>query len=154
MTMKIINLVKIALVATIGVFLSIPAFALVKIISAESVYGVVAKEIGKDEVSVQSILNSPAQDPHLFATTPSIAKEMVHADLIIYNGLGYDPWMESLLKLKGKNNRKVINVSSLISPLDKDNPHIWYFPDTIPLFAKKLTDELIALDPNNEKNIG
>ena len=74
MTMKIINLVKIALVATIGVFLSIPAFALVKIISAESVYGVVAKEIGKDEVSVQSILNSPAQDPHLFATTPQYRK--------------------------------------------------------------------------------
>lgn len=150
-TMKIINFFKIALVALLGVFLSTSGFALVKIISAESVYGVVAKEIGNDEVSVQSILNSPAQDPHLFTITPSIAREMVNADIIIYNGLNYDPWIESLLKLQGKANRKIINVSTLMAAPDKDNPHIWYFPDTIPMFAKKLTEDLISLDSANEK---
>ena len=149
--MKIINLFKIAFIATIGTFLSIPGFAMVKVISAESVYGVVAKEIGGPEVAVMSILNSPTQDPHLFSTTPSTAKAMASADLIIYNGLDYDPWMESLLKLKGKKNRKVINVSSLIPSLDKENPHIWYFPETIPLFAAKLTEELISLDSAHEQ---
>lgn len=145
--MKAMNFLKIILVLTFGLIITSTTHAMVNIVAAENVYGNVAKEIAGPYVQVQSILNSPAQDPHLFSTTPSTAKAIAKADIVIFNGANYDPWIYSLLKLKGQEERKIIDVSSLLKISTKDNPHIWYFPETIPLFAGTLVDQLIVIDP-------
>jgi hypothetical protein len=44
----------------------------VAVVAAENFYGDVAQQIGRDQVSVVSILSNPAQDPHLFETTPGV----------------------------------------------------------------------------------
>ena len=48
-----------------------------------------------------SILKNPDQDPHLFETTPSVARDLADARIVIVNGADYDPWMEKLLKASG-----------------------------------------------------
>ena len=58
--MKKISLL--ALLATLG--LSSYA-AEINIVAAENFYGELAKEIGGDAVSVQSIISNPEADPHL-----------------------------------------------------------------------------------------
>ena len=57
---------------------------------------------------------------------------------MIYNGIGYDAWMEKLLGTQGKPDRIVIDVASLIGAKDGDNPHIWYDPRTMPALVDKL----------------
>lgn len=123
----------------------------IQIIAAENFYGSVAKQIGGNFVQVTSILNQPDQDPHLFSLTPSVAKILERGNLIIYNGLGYDPWIQNLLSAGSNTTRTLICVADLMHKKEGDNPHIWYDPDTMPVFAKALSDFLVKTDPQHHK---
>jgi zinc/manganese transport system substrate-binding protein len=126
------------------------AAPIIHIIAAENFYGSVAKEIGGAYVDVTSILNQPDQDPHLFNLTPSIAKRLERADLVIYNGLGYDPWIQNLLNV-GPSTRTLLCVANLTHKVAGDNPHIWYDPATMPIVARTVRDFLIKKDPSHQK---
>lgn len=78
-----------------GSHVAFAAAATTKIVAAENFYGDVARQIGGSHVEVTSILSNPDQDPHLFETSPSTAKAVEGADIVIYNGADYDPWMTS-----------------------------------------------------------
>ena len=122
------------------------ANALINIVAAENTYGEVAKELGGPYVNVISILNNPSQDPHLFTTTPSTAKALTLADIVIYNGADYDPWITSILTMEGQKKRIIINVADLMHIKSGENPHIWYLPTTMPIFAKQLATTMIQID--------
>jgi zinc/manganese transport system substrate-binding protein len=135
----------------LGIFLGQPAMAApIQIVAAENFYGSVAKEIGGSFVQVKSILNQPDQDPHLFSVSPSIAKNLGQADLIVFNGLGYDSWMQGLLSISRVSTQTVICVGQLINKKEGDNPHIWYDPATMPVYAKALYDYLSKKDPHHQ----
>lgn len=127
------------------------ASATIHIVSAENVYGVVAKELGGPYVEVVNILNNPSQDPHLFALKPTTAKDIMQADVIIYNGADYDPWIKSLLTNKSSKRQDVIVVAQLVNSKPGDNPHLWYLPDTIPRFAQHLVVVLSQRDPQHQQ---
>jgi len=120
-----------------------------KIVAAENFYGGIVQQIAGGSAEVISILTNPNQDPHEFTTNATTAKAVADADLIIYNGLSYDPWMEKLLGVKGKANRVVIRVADLIGAKEGDNPHIWYGPRTMPALAAKLV-ELLSRNNSSE----
>ena len=119
----------------------------ITIVAAENFYGDVAQQIGGDLVSVVNILSNPDQDPHLFETAPSVVREIAAAQLVIYNGADYDPWMERLLKVTPKPGRAVIVAADLMHKKAGDNPHLWYDPATMPAVAKALAAALSAADP-------
>lgn len=126
----------------------------IKIVAAENFYGALAKAIGGNLVDVTSIINNPNTDPHLFASSPATLKTLAKANIIIYNGLGYDAWLDNYLKADKTNNKvKLINVAKLISNPLKNNPHIWYKPDTFLVLAQKLSQILIKAKPNDYKEI-
>lgn len=125
--------------------------ATINIVAAENVYGEVAKEIGGKYVNVLNILNNPSQDPHLFTINPSTAKSITDADIIVYNGADYDPWMKSLLANKSPKNPEIINIAQLMSIKPGSNPHIWYITETMPTYADYLANQLIQRDPQNKK---
>jgi zinc/manganese transport system substrate-binding protein len=122
------------------------AAAPVAIVAAENFYGDVAQQIGGPEVRVTSILNNPAQDPHLFEASPAAARAIAAAQIVVYNGLGYDPWAETLLRAAGGERRAIV-VARLVGRKPGDNPHIWYDPATMPAFAQALAVDLAAADP-------
>jgi zinc/manganese transport system substrate-binding protein len=119
----------------------------VNIVAAENFYGDVATQVGGGDVAVTSILSNPDQDPHLFEASPSTAKSLVDAKIVIMNGADYDPWMEKLLKANKVSGRKEIIVATLADKKAGDNPHLWYNPTTVKAVAKKLSAELASLDP-------
>ena len=121
----------------------------ITIVAAENFYGDVAQQIGGDLVSVVNILSNPDQDPHLFETAPSVVREIAAAQLVIYNGADYDPWMERLLKVTPKPGRAVIFAADLMHKKAGDNPHLWYDPATMPAVAKALAAALSAADAAN-----
>ena len=69
----------------------------ITVVAAENFYGDIARQIGGDRVDVVSIMNNPDQDPHLFETTAGIVRQIADAQVAIFNGADYDPWMEKLL---------------------------------------------------------
>jgi zinc/manganese transport system substrate-binding protein len=122
----------------------------VNIVAAENFYGDVAKQIGGANVKVTSILSNPDQDPHLFEVSPSVGRNVSAAQIVIYSGIDYDPWMEKLLKAAKSSDRKVIVVADLIGKKTGDNPHVWYDTAAMVAMAKSLTEALDAADPDHK----
>lgn len=121
--------------------------ATLKIVAAENFYGDVAKQIGGARVAVSSVLSNPDQDPHLFEASPKVARELQHADLVIYNGADYDPWMAKLLAASKNAKRATVVVAELVGKKAGDNPHLWYDPATMPAAARTLAAALGSADP-------
>ena len=119
----------------------------IRIVAAENFYGGVAAQIAGNDAIVTSILSNPNQDPHEFTTDAATAKAVADADIVIYNGLGYDDWMEKLGANAVDHNRVVICVADLIGAKNGDNPHIWYDPRTMPALADKLAVALLMGRP-------
>ncbi len=119
----------------------------IALVAAENFYGNVAQQIGGDRVSVTSILNSPDQDPHLFEVSPAVVRQIAAAQIVVYNGADYDPWMGQLLRVTPKPGRVVIIAADLVDKKAGDNPHIWYDPATMPAVARALAAALTAADP-------
>jgi zinc/manganese transport system substrate-binding protein len=124
-----------------------PCAAAINIIAAENFYGDVARQIGGDSVSVTSILTNPGQDPHLFEVSPSVARLLSAAAIVVYNGADYDPWMARLLTVARSPDRRVIVVADLLHKETGANPHLWYDPATMPIYATALTAMLAEHDP-------
>jgi zinc/manganese transport system substrate-binding protein len=121
----------------------------VNIVAAENMYGDIAGQIGGDFAAVTSILNNPNQDPHLFAASPSVARNLAAAQIVILNGAFYDPWMAGLLAAQPTPGRIVISIAALLGRKPGDNPHLWYDPRAIPLLTGQLITALVQLDPAN-----
>jgi zinc/manganese transport system substrate-binding protein len=121
----------------------------IAIVAAENFYGDIAKQVGGPDVTVDSILSNPDQDPHLFEISPSVGRNVSAARIVISNGIDYDPWMEKLLVAARSADRKTIVVADLIGKKTGDNPHIWYDPATMLALAQALSTALIADDPNH-----
>lgn len=117
------------------------------IVAAENFYGDVAQQIGGPGVRVTSILTNPDQDPHLFEASPSVGRAISAARIVVYSGIDYDPWMETLLKATRATDRQVIVVAALTGRKTGDNPHIWYDLGTMLAYAKALTTALATDDP-------
>ena len=47
---------------------------------------------------VTSIISNPNTDPHDYEPTVADARTFATADLVVYNGAGYDPWVQQLLE--------------------------------------------------------
>jgi zinc/manganese transport system substrate-binding protein len=119
----------------------------IDVVAAENFYGTVAQQIGGDRVSVTSILNNPDQDPHLFEASPEIIRRVAAAQVVVYNGADYDPWIEKLLHVTAKPGRVAIVAADLMKRKAGDNPHVWYDPATMPAVASALAAALAAADP-------
>ncbi len=119
-----------------------------RIVAAENFYGDVAQQVAGPGAPVASILSSPDEDPHLFEASPSVARAISDAAIVVYNGAGYDPWASRLL---GASNpaagRRVIVVADLLHRAAGSNPHVWYDPAAMPAYARALAAQLAAADP-------
>jgi zinc/manganese transport system substrate-binding protein len=122
----------------------------ITIVAAENFYGDIAQQIAGDNAKVTSILSNPDQDPHLFEASPSIARNLATANIVIYNGVDYDPWVEKLLAANKSAGRRVIIVGELLHRKTGVNPHLWYDAPTAPAVATALVAALSAADPAHQ----
>ncbi|HZD90799.1 MAG TPA: zinc ABC transporter substrate-binding protein, partial [Pseudolabrys sp.] len=98
---------------------------------------------------VTSIINNPEQDPHLFEASPTVARQIADARVVIVNGAGYDPWMDKLLEAAPRAGRIVIDAAALTHAKPGGNPHLWYDPATMPKVAAALAAALEKADPGH-----
>lgn len=124
--------------------------AKIKIVAAENFYGEVAKAVGGDHVEVTNILDNPNTDPHDYEPTPDVARTVSNSQIVVYNGVGYDSWMDKLINADSSSKSKSITkvADDVMGKKEGDNEHIWYNPDTMPKLAKKLADDLEKIDPS------
>lgn len=119
----------------------------IPVVAAENFYGDVVQQVGGPYVRVTSILSSPEQDPHLFEASPSVARAISGARVVVANGIGYDPWMDALLRAAKGPERVTVTAAALVGRHDGDNPHIWYDPATMLAVAGAVNEALARADP-------
>jgi zinc/manganese transport system substrate-binding protein len=123
-----------------------PAAEKIPLVAAENFYGNIAAQIGGDRVAVSSILSNPDQDPHLFEVSPTVVRQVATAQIVVYNGADYDPWIEKLLNVTPRVGRTAIVAADLMNRKAGDNPHLWYDPATMAAVASALSAALAAAD--------
>jgi zinc/manganese transport system substrate-binding protein len=117
-------------------------------VGAENEYANVISQIGGKYVQVTAVESNPNTDPHTFEASPSVARAIGSAQLVVQNGVGYDTYMNKIEDATPDPARKVISVQNLLGlPDSTPNPHLWYKPSTMPAVAKALAGDLSALKP-------
>jgi zinc/manganese transport system substrate-binding protein len=128
---------------------AVPAASRVVIVAAENFYGDIVGQIGGNHVAVTSIIIDPNVDPHEYETNAKDAAAVANARLIIQNGLGYDAFLDRLMKASPNPHRKLIVVAELTGHTKGDNVHLWYDPSTIPNLAQAIFEALVQIDSAN-----
>ena len=119
----------------------------VQVVAAENFWGSIAAQVGGSHVKVVSIITDPNADPHSYEPTSQDARTVANAQYVIYNGVGYDAWMDKLLGANPSASRQELNVGDFFGKVDGDNPHMWYNPTYVKAIVNKIRDDLIAIDP-------
>jgi zinc/manganese transport system substrate-binding protein len=129
-----------------------PVDGRVSVVASTDVYGELAKQVGGDLVSVTSILDDPAQDPHSFEANPRVQLALSTASVVIENGGGYDDWADTLLA--GAHNPKAVVLNAVdISGFDQNpstgdfNEHVFYDLPTMSTVADRLAAALSSIAP-------
>ena len=118
------------------------------IVASFSILGDFVHEIGGDRVDVKTLVG-PNGDAHVYTPSPSDAKTIADASLLIVNGLGFEGWLPRLVKSSG-GKAKIIAASDGIKPLTSGreaDPHAWQSVANVKIYAANIRDALISADP-------
>ena len=117
-------------------------------VGAENEYANVISQIGGRYVKASAIMSNPNTDPHSFEASPSVARTVSEAKIVVQNGVGYDDFMTKIESASPDASRNVIDVQKLLGlPDSTSNPHLWYKPTTMPAVARALVSDLSTLQP-------
>jgi zinc/manganese transport system substrate-binding protein len=120
-----------------------------EVVAAENFWGSIAAQLGGSRVHVASVITSPGTDPHDYEPTASDARTIAGAQMVIVNGIGYDPWGPKLIAANPVPGRVVLNVGDLLGLKAGDNPHRWYSPTDVQRVIAAIVRGYEKLDPKN-----
>ena len=120
----------------------------VNVVASTNVYGSITSALGGDLVTVTSLIDSAAQDPHSFEASAQNQLAIAKADLVIENGGGYDDFVDTLLDASS-TTAVVINAADVVNLPEGTNEHLWYSFSDIQTVATTIADQLSALDAAN-----
>jgi zinc transport system substrate-binding protein len=137
----------------------------IKVVASFYPFYEIAKEIGGNNTIITSIIPMGVE-PHDWEITPQQIPDITQADMIIYNGIGFDSWLGKkeqfrnsflvdiskdlqLIKLGKQESEKERSTSQIYDHTSKYDPHIWLDPILVKNISKTISNALIKLDPNN-----
>ncbi|MEU2031730.1 metal ABC transporter solute-binding protein, Zn/Mn family [Nocardia amamiensis] len=115
------------------------------VIASTDVWGDIAAAIAGPDATVRSLITDPSADPHSHETSAVESAQLSDADLVIYNGGGYDEFAEKAVA--GTNKRTVDAFAARVDKSD-ENEHIWYDVRTVGVVAGQIATQLSELDPD------
>ncbi len=159
---------KLFLTLLFSLAITTPAFAGLNVVATLPWIGSLAKEIGKDKISVTTLVK-PSQDPHFLDAKPSMILAGSKADIIMYNGLDLEIGYLPLVIEQSKNPRimtskpgnfdcsRFVNIIEKHALVDRSmgdvhplgNPHYHYSPTNILHVAEGISNALAGLDKAN-----
>ncbi len=159
---------KLFLAIVLTLTLTSPAFAGLNVVATLPWIGSIAKEIGKDKITVTTLVK-PSQDPHYVEAKPSMILAARKADIIMYNGLDLEVGYLPLIIESSKNSKLMpgrsrnFDCSRFVSAIEKQanversmgdvhplgNPHYQFSPHNIIRVAEGMANALAELDRAN-----
>lgn len=148
---------------------AMPAFAAepIEVVVTFSILGDITQRVGGDRVKVHTLVG-PNEDAHVYQPTPADAKAIAQARLVVVNGLGFEGWLERLIKSSGYRG-KVATATNGIRPLkgkdeevpdehgDDDHhhhgafdPHAWQDLSNVLVYVDNIEKALGEVDPEGK----
>jgi len=135
---------------------SLSAAEKLKVVTSFSILADMANQIGGERIQVINIVG-PDKDAHTYQPTADDAKKLLNADVIIENGLGFEPWMSHLVTSSG-TKKPVVVASTGVTPRTVEengnsvsDPHAWQNLSDAELYVNNIAVALGAADPANAK---
>jgi zinc/manganese transport system substrate-binding protein len=120
--------------------------ATASVVASTNVWGSVASAVTGDHASVKAIISNPADDPHSFEVTPADAAAIADASMVVYNGGGYDHWVDDVLSThKGVQAVDAYKLLPASVP-QPANEHVFYDLETAKAVANQIADKLAQSD--------
>jgi zinc/manganese transport system substrate-binding protein len=122
------------------------------VVASTGVWGSVTRAVTGNHIAVKSILTGADADPHSYAASPSDAAAIIDAALVVYNGGGYDPWVDQVLA--GHPAVKSVDAYSFLGTpntptAEPPNEHVFYDLSVAKSVATSIADRLSTIDPGN-----
>jgi zinc/manganese transport system substrate-binding protein len=95
------------------------------------------------------VITSPATDPHDYEPTAADGRTLADAQMVIVNGIGYDPWAPKLIAANPVRGRTVLTVGDLVGIKPGGNPHRWYSPANVQQVIDAIVRDYSKLDPKD-----
>lgn len=136
-----------------------------EVVASFSILADLVKQVAKDRAQVVSLVG-PNGDAHVYQATPTDAKKVKDANLVVVNGLGFETFMPRLIKSSG-SKAPVVTASTGVKPLKEagghghghshghshgggNDPHAWQSVEAVKLYVGNIRDGLIKADPAGE----
>jgi zinc/manganese transport system substrate-binding protein len=130
-----------------------------KLIASFSILGDFVKNVGGDRVEVETLVG-PNGNAHVYEPSPADAKKVADARAVFVNGLGFEGWLDRLVKASG-TKAPIIVASKGIKPIEragehghdhdgdhgKADPHAWQSVANAKIYVANIRDALISIDP-------
>ena len=144
--------------------LAAPAAEPVAVTASFSILGDLVSVVGGPRVTVTTLVG-PDQDAHSFEPRPTDAKTLLTTQLLVTNGLGFEPWADKLAKAAGYKGDKVVATTGLkgLTPApapgaDKHkghsghahgtvDPHAWQDSHHVVVYVRNIAAGLTRVDP-------
>ena len=135
-----------------------PAFAAepIEVVTTFSILGDITQRVGGDRIKVHTLVG-PNADAHVYQPTPADAKAIAEARLVVVNGLGFEGWLERLIKSSGYRG-KVATATNGIRALqrsahdhhDNVDPHAWQDLSNALIYVDNIGKALGEIDPSGK----
>jgi zinc/manganese transport system substrate-binding protein len=142
----------------LGLMIQTAAADPLPVVATTSVIKDLVENVGGDKVAVKSLVG-PDGDAHTYEPTPSDAKAISSARLVVINGLGLEGWLTRLMGSAGFAGIRVVATDG-ITPLTLteeehgksktvDDPHAWQSLANGRIYVANIAKGLAAADPAN-----
>jgi zinc/manganese transport system substrate-binding protein len=118
-------------------------------VASTNVWGSVVAAVGGSDVRVTSLIDNPSADPHSYADKPEDATRLADAELVVYNGGGYDDFFTKLADATAADAKRIV-AFDLSGHADGENEHVWYDLPTVKKVADQVATELGAIAPDKK----
>lgn len=137
------------------------------VVSTNTILNDFVRTLGADAIDARCLL-SPGRDPHSFNPAPADVRQLVHADMLVINGLGFESWLTKFVSNSGFRGT-LITASEGITPLRSEehdhhdhsghdhahhdhshgeiDPHAWHDLAHAARYVTNIRDALIKLAP-------
>jgi zinc/manganese transport system substrate-binding protein len=126
-----------------------------KIVATFSILADLVKNVGGDRIEVATLVG-PNGDAHVYSPTPADAKTLAAAKVVFVNGLGFEGWIERLVKASGTKAVQVVASKGIKQRKMEDDehpgktqtdPHAWQTILNSKIYVANIRDALIKADP-------
>jgi zinc/manganese transport system substrate-binding protein len=138
-------------------FVAYPAaaepLARLPVVASFSILADLTRAIGGERIEAVALVG-PDGDAHAYQPTPTDAKALRAARLIIVNGLGFEGWIDRLVKASKTSAPIVVATEGVLARKDEDthggtDPHAWQAIANTRIYVANIRAGLIAADPGS-----